>query len=63
MLLSCFFSPLQQDPDFSLPHLLFGNPVFFLSPLLSCSAPACRFSIFFEKPGVLIESPFGGVVN
>jgi hypothetical protein len=46
MLLSCFFSPLQQDPDFSLPHLLFCNPVFFVAAavLLDASVP-----IFFLK--------------
>jgi hypothetical protein len=51
MLLSCFFSPLQQDPDFSLPHLLFGNPVFFFvtaAVLLGASVPI--FYFFLKNP-------------
>jgi hypothetical protein len=63
MLLSCFFSPLQQDPDFSLPHLLFGNPGFFFHRCCLARRQRADFLFFFEKPGVLIESHFGGVVN
>jgi hypothetical protein len=58
-----FFLPFSRILIFHF-HICFSVILSFFCHRC-CLAPRQRadFLFFFEKPGVLIESPFGGVVN